>query len=298
MSFGSSPSPQPTPSFWNEPTTNAVSGSSNARARSRAAPSCAAGTPRRRCRSGSGAPSPAPCPSRGRAPPSRDSSPARGRSRRVDVASCRSRRRTRACRACPGRPWKYAKPRRLPRSLEVVQEQRELAQVEDRLVARRRVIQSGGPSSTPSARAVRSSCRASYESTHSASSCSDEEPRVRVPVARPRAHESAAQRAPDRRHEAAGLRSRTDTSAVGERLRRLEPRRGGARDPRRRAGARGPRSRRVGGQPSRSRAFDASPTRSWSSALPAHERLVDPNVLLPVEPDVRERAARRGRATL
>ncbi len=32
-SFGSSPSPQPTPSFWNEPTTNALAGTSSAVAR-------------------------------------------------------------------------------------------------------------------------------------------------------------------------------------------------------------------------------------------------------------------------
>ena len=32
-SFGSRPSPQPTPSFWNEPTTNALAGTSSAVAR-------------------------------------------------------------------------------------------------------------------------------------------------------------------------------------------------------------------------------------------------------------------------
>ena len=79
------------------------------------------------------------------------------------------------------------------------------------------LIHSGGPSSTPSARAVRTSWRASYESTHSAASwpmkrreCGAQ-PRVRRPTtARRTGRPTGAAR---RR-----ARSRADTSAVSERL--------------------------------------------------------------------------------
>ena len=59
MSFGSSPSPQPTPSFWKEPTTNAESGMLELSPRVRIARSAIGReTPRGRCRSGCGGSSP------------------------------------------------------------------------------------------------------------------------------------------------------------------------------------------------------------------------------------------------
>ena len=81
IDFGSSPSPNPTPSFWNEPTTNASRGSPSAPARPRRAvrvaeregveldPDRDAVDARRRRRR-----------PRGRAPPSRGASPGRARS--------------------------------------------------------------------------------------------------------------------------------------------------------------------------------------------------------------------------
>ena len=72
-------------------------------------------------------------------------------------------------------------PEAVPVALEVVQEERELAQVEDRLV---RATASPSAPARPGCRARRrasASCRASYASTHSAPFLLDEEPRVRRP---------------------------------------------------------------------------------------------------------------------
>ena len=155
------------------------------------------------------------------------------------------------------------------------------------------LIHAGGPSSTPSARAVRTSCRASYDSTHSAASCPMKrrecgaQPRVRRPTtARRTGRPTGAAR---RR-----ARSRTDTSAVGERLGELVSR----SEPleirvdeqmhepfeveRRRPAQLLARFRRVTDE-------------IVELSLPTHERIVDPNVLLPVEPDAGERALRRAR---
>ena len=98
-SFGSRPSPHPTPSFWNEPDDERGGRQPSAARAPRAR--------RRRPRAGSLDVDPDRDPvhplagdarSRGRAPRSRRSSPGRGRCRRVGAAGSRSRRRTRACR--------------------------------------------------------------------------------------------------------------------------------------------------------------------------------------------------------
>ena len=157
-------------------------------------------TRRCRSRSGCGAPSPARSPSTTRAPPSPGSSPGCGRSRRDVRASLRSRHRTRACPASlAGRG--STRGRGCSRHGEVVQEERELTQMEDRLIR-----DPAGPPARPeldSERGGRATELPRLVGEHPLGSfLLDEQARMGRPVTRPQSDRRAPERPADRRGEA------------------------------------------------------------------------------------------------
>ena len=201
ISLGSIPSAQPTPSFWNEPTTNAEAGRPSPPVPRAGRHRPGAGTRRRRSRSGCGAPSPAPSRSSTRAPPSRGSSPGCGRSRRDVRASLRSRRRT---GASPGsRDGRGStRARGCSGTAEVVEEERELTQMEDRLIR-----DPAGPPARPeldSERGGRATELPRLVGEHPLSSLLfEEQARVRGPVTRPQSDRRLPERPADRPSKAA-----------------------------------------------------------------------------------------------
>ena len=162
-SFGSSPSPQPTPSFWNEPTTNASRGQAERRPRRRrGARRRRAGSARGRSRSGSRAP-------RAGSTPAASDEVAhlgvrhldRGEAIRGRARASRTRGRTPGSPGVPGRPCRYAVAEPVRRLEPAGLQRLEVAREEDGLVARRTAPSPTARPRSPSRRAVASRWRAS-----------------------------------------------------------------------------------------------------------------------------------------
>ena len=190
----------------------------------------------------------------------------------------------------PGRagpPVEAREPEVVPAPLEVVQEQRELTQVEDRLV-RDPPRPAGRPElDAESARRPLELPRLVREHPLRRLLL-DEEPGVRRPVPRPEADERAPQGPSDRSRDAAGARCERHLSRRRA-TRRARAAREVARGPCRRGGARALEvDRRRPAEPlPRLRGVAHEVVQL---GLAAEERVVDAHVLLPVEPDVRESA--------
>ena len=160
----------------------------------------------------------------------------------------------------PGRPWKYATPRRFPRLLEVVQEERELARRGRRTGCRTAAAHRPGRPDAQ-ARAVRSQVTGLV--LEDPAGCVDrhEQPRVRsASLACARRSRHAGGRASERRRARPAIATARASEAADARRSRARARRR-SRSASTRSCTSSSKST-VGDQPSRSRALVESPTRS------------------------------------